>query len=227
MPGVTTIEEWRDWASGSCLKQEAQAAFPKTPHIPMMTARRMSRGARLAVEAGLEILERQQAKALVFSSRHGEIGRTSQIIQQIIEGRDTSPTDFAMSVHNTSAGLLTITAKAALPASSIASGRDSFSQALFEVAAFFAAGIFPVLLVDFDGELPEPYGALTKIRQDAYAVALLLTKGEDYHVSMELAVAGGGEESEPQSLVFFRNHLLRKSSFIIEGENRRWRWVSA
>ncbi|WP_052361682.1 beta-ketoacyl synthase chain length factor [Geminisphaera colitermitum] len=255
-PGLDTRDAWADWAAHSGASTDAPAApatggtLPKTPHIPMMTARRMSAGSRLAVEAALALLQEHAAArasapvdALVFCSRHGELGRTLQIITRLAEGHEVSPTDFAASVHNTAAGLLTITAAAPLPASSVAAGTDTFQQALFEVLAFHATGKKSVLLVDFDGELPVFYradlnpassGVLPSPSPVApHAAALLLhpASAPALQSSWRIAPVPRPESSAsrsgalPQSLLFLQNHLSGAASFVIPGETHDWQWT--
>ncbi|VTP60563.1 Uncharacterised protein [Serratia rubidaea] len=101
----------------------------------------------------------------IFTSRHGELERTHKILQHLHQKQPLSPTDFAMSVHNTAAGWLTIIAKNTLPTTSLAAGEDSFQQGMIEAQGVLASGAATrVLLVDFDGALPEvyqPFVALT------------------------------------------------------------------
>ncbi|MDK7227501.1 beta-ketoacyl synthase chain length factor, partial [Lactobacillus iners] len=68
-----------------------------------------------------------------------------------------SPTDFALSVHNSAVGNLTIAAKQPVVSSSLSAGRDTFQQGLCEVMCLLQAGYQRVLMVDFDGFLPEFY----------------------------------------------------------------------
>ena len=99
-------------SSGEDLRAWAQAALPGMPEglpdaplaftkrLPMMKARRMSPGARLACEAALALEGAGEAKAWIFSSRHGETVRGVKILDAISAGEPPSPTDFMMSVHN-------------------------------------------------------------------------------------------------------------------------------
>ncbi len=66
-----------------------------------------------------------------------------------------SPTDFAMSVHNSAVGNLTIAARQPVVSSSVSAGMDTFQQSLCDVLSLLHAGYSRVLLVDFDGLLPD------------------------------------------------------------------------
>jgi hypothetical protein len=123
----------------------------------MMTARRMSSGSRLAIQAALTLAQTHTFDAVVFASQHGEIEHLEQNLARQAAGVSPSPADFAASVHNTAAAVFTIMAGLTLPVSSVAAGAGSFRQAFYEAQAFFAAGYKTVLLVDFENILPAVY----------------------------------------------------------------------
>lgn len=205
---------------------DVAAGIAKCTHLPMMTARRLASGSRLAVECALAVLARQQADALVFASRHGELERNFSILTKLAEKQPVSPTDFAMSVHNAAVGCATIAAKKPLVSSSVSAGRDTFGQALVEVAAFHHAGYQRVLIVDFDGAIPEFYQPYLQQEPEAFpfAVVLLLEAGT------QLQVESGPAQQEaeavlPQSLAFLHAWLSEASAFTLTGERLRWQWV--
>ncbi len=200
----------------------------RTDKIPMMTARRMSGGTRLAVQAALTLLESRSADACVFSSRHGEIERNSEILFRLADRVAISPIDFSAGVHNTASGLLTITAKRRLPASSVSAGVDTFQQALFEVSSLFAAGCRTVLHVDFETSFPALYRTYEPAAFPVpYAVAFLWEKA-DGAAAGEKRFSEMPVESEPttlpQSIAFRRAMLLGKKRFVIAGGDNAWLW---
>ncbi|MDR3432162.1 MAG: beta-ketoacyl synthase chain length factor [Rouxiella aceris] len=220
-PGLCTTEAWTQWASLPATS-EFHGAIEKSQRIPMMSARRMSIASRLAVEAGLTLLEKHQIDMAVFSSRHGELERTYKILQVLAQEQPVSPTDFSMSVHNTAAGWMTITAKNPLPVTSLAAGADSFQQAMVEARAMLAVeGINKVLLVDFDGALPDVYSDGANVQAFPYCVALVLTLGTQLDC---LRVSVQGCDPLPQSLIFLRNWLLKNTKFSIGADTHQWQW---
>lgn len=160
----------------------------------------------------------------IFTSRHGELERTHKILQHLHQQQPLSPTDFAMSVHNTAAGWLTIIAKNTLPTTSLAAGEDSFQQGMIEAQGVLASGAATrVLLVDFDGALPEVYQPFVALTARPYALALLLEAGEPWQCA---AVARRpAAEPLPQSLSFLRNWLSGQRDFIVPGPRHDWRWT--
>jgi hypothetical protein len=173
----------------------------------MMTARRLSTGSRLALHTALTLLDKHPGtRSLVFSSRHGEIERTVQILSAIAAGSSISPTDFTMAVHNTASGQLTISAKLPLPASSVSAGKDSFRQALYEVSAFLAAGLGPVLHVDFETNLPEIYHPQVSPVFPAYAAAFLWDDAGTT-AAPDGAFSAACSDAIPGSLAFLHAYL--------------------
>lgn len=223
-PGLSEQADWQQWAGAP--PQIAAGPMPKTRFLPMMTARRLMGGSRAAVESGLALLQRQRVDAIVFSSRHGELERNLRILTSLALGEDLSPTDFAMSVHNAAAGSLTIAAAKALVSTSLAAGRDSFQQGLAEVTALHAAGYQQVLLVDYDGAIPEFYHQHLPAEtfHSPYAVALLLAAGDCYRCESTPAVHK--EEGElPQSLLFLHAVLAGSAAFTLQGDRLNWQWT--
>ncbi|WP_159566183.1 beta-ketoacyl synthase chain length factor [Budvicia diplopodorum] len=224
-PGLSTSEQWVNWSAGET--QELSGDLAKSQLIPMMTARRMSIPSRLAVEVGLTLLE-QRPDAAVFISRHGELERTYKIIESLCLQQDISPTDFAMSVHNTAAGLLTISGKAALPLASLSAGIDGFQQGMLEVQAMLAGGAKKVLLVDFDGAVPQAYHSQTAHQNPPYAVGLLISAGVELRCqqinksSPDTTVIE--QNSLPQSLRFVRHWLNNDPQFTLQGMRSDWQW---
>ncbi|MBK5143766.1 beta-ketoacyl synthase chain length factor [Budviciaceae bacterium BWR-B9] len=225
-PGLCSIEQWQDWSTHP--ETDWSGTLPKTQHIPMMTARRMSTASRLSVEVGLTLLN-QQPDAAIFISRHGELERTCKIIEGLCQQQDISPTDFAMSVHNTASGLLTITGKQPLPITSIAAGIDGFQQGMLEAQAMLADGAEKVLLVDFDGAVPDAYQTRIVHRIPAYAIGLLIAEGGnlccqqiDKNVSrlpLETTVP-----ALPQSVTFMQHWLAKDPQFTLQGMRSDWQW---
>ncbi|KAA1049154.1 beta-ketoacyl synthase chain length factor [Pseudocitrobacter sp. 73] len=223
-PGLGEADQWLSWA------QSPYAIDPASPQaklveLPMMTARRLSSGSKLAVECGLTLLRRHAIDAVIYTSRHGELERNYRILSALASEQTISPTDFAMSVHNAAVGNLTIAAKQAIVSSSLSAGRDTFLQGLCEVMCLLQAGHQRILMVDFDGTLPDFYRASLPAQMPtwAFATALVIEAGTQVQCNTE---PGGTKEEPalPQSLQFLQNYLGRNAHFVLEGERLRWCW---
>ena len=89
------------------------------------------------------------------------------------------------------------------------------------------AGYQRVLMVDFDGALPEFYHPHLppEIPTWAYAVALVIEAGGDLHC--ETRPHDGAEVALPQSLQFLQHYLQDSPDFTLAGERLAWRWSRA
>lgn len=223
-PGLSDAADWRAWSQQD---REIDPASPyaKPSELPMMTSRRLNSGSRLAVDSGLAMLRRHAPDAVLFTSRHGELERNLRILDAIAAAQPLSPTDFAMSVHNSSVGNLTITAKQPLPSSSLSAGQDTFQQGLIEALTLFQAGYQRVLMVDFDGLLPAFYHPHLPANMPtwAWSLALVLEAGTDLHCETH-AHTLHREAPLPQGLQFLRGWLKDDAAFSVDGERADWRW---
>lgn len=224
-PGIDSCEDWIQWVHRADI-HKFSGEIAKSQHIPMMAARRMSIGSRLAVEAGLSLLENHNVDAAIFSSRHGELEKTGRILHNLSQDEMLSPTEFSMSVHNTAAGWLTIISKKPLPVTSLAAGKDSFQQGILEAQSMLASGASRVMLVDFDGEIPAIYNESVNSEFQPYAVAIILAAGDTLQCQSVAAQEGIDELSLPQSLQFLRGYLPSSLSFNVSAGHRHcWQWI--
>lgn len=223
-PGITTPDEWQTWAQS---QQEIDPLAPlaKPQRLPMITARRLNAGSRLAAECGLALLQRQAIDAVLFTSRHGELERNFRILRALATQQPVSPTDFALSVHNAAVGNLTIVAKQPLISSSLSAGQDSFQQGLLEVLCLLQAGYRRVLMVDFDGRLPDFYHPV--LPADAttwpFALGLVFQTGQQLHCQHQ-PQSQPTPRRLPQSLQFLHGWLNQAPSFTVQGEASQWHW---
>lgn len=163
---------------------------PKPKKIPMMAARRLCVGTRFAVDVALELLEDSEIDACVFSSRHGELERNNNILNALALGEDVSPTDFTMSVHNSAVANTVITAKRQIATSSVSAGFDTFVCGIIEAYSILETGARKVLVVDFDGNIPDSYQHFVPkdVKDIPYAVALVLTKGNSFSLNVSSCI---------------------------------------
>lgn len=220
-PGLADEAAWQVWAQQGLWPVDPP--FPATPLLPMMMARRLSQGSRLAVQVGLSLLARHQVDSAIFVSRHGELARSMTLLQALADGQPLSPTDFSMSVHNTAAGLCSIQGKAAIPMSSLAAGENSLMAGLIEAVGALQAGARRVLLVAFEGPVPEFHHPWLGEEAPPHALGLVLEAGEQWCCE-GVSPAVDAARPLPQSLVLWRA-LLRSEPTLLLGDDRQsWRW---
>lgn len=224
-PGLSDATEWQAW-SRQQIALDPTAALPKLSALPMMTARRLNSGSKLAVDIGLTMLRKHAIEAVVYASRHGELERNYRILHALATEQSLSPTDFAMSVHNSAVGNLTISAKQPVVSSSVSAGLDTFQQGLCEVLSLLHAGYSRVLLVDFDGALPDFYHPSLPPQMPTWPYALALVIEAGNALCCETRGGSRGEEPPvPQSLMFLQHYLSDASQFDVAGERLFWQWT--
>ncbi|MGL6469504.1 beta-ketoacyl synthase chain length factor [Aeromonas hydrophila] len=221
-PGLADEAAWQAWAQQG--RWPVDPPFPATPLLPMMMARRLSQGARLAVQVGLSLLARHQIDSAVFVSRHGELARSMTLLQALADGQALSPTDFSMSVHNTAAGLCSIQGKAAIPMTSLAAGENSLMAGLTEAVCALQAGARRVLLVAFEGPVPAFH------RPWLAEEAPTPRAGTGADGGRRVALRGGawhrrvGCRPLPQSLACWRALLRGEPTLLLADDRQEWRW---
>lgn len=226
-PGLSDAAQWQAWSQGSITLDPA-APQAKLTDLPMMTARRLNSGSKLAVDCGLAMLRKHAIDAVVYTSRHGELERNYRILHALATDQAVSPTDFAMSVHNSAVGNLTIAARQPIVSSSVSAGLDTFQQGLCEVMSLLQAGYSRVLLVDFDGALPAFYHPALPAQMPTwpYALALVIEAGDTLTCTTRSG-SHGEEPPLPQSLMFLQRYLSDDRAFVVAGERLQWEWTRA
>jgi len=192
----------------------------------MLLRRRVSPLGQQALRAAWSLPESAQAR-IVFSSRHGEFGRTLSILDALIRREGASPADFTLSVHHALVGLLSIARNNRHGHTAVAAGRESFCFGLMEALACLAENpAEPVLLLHCDEPLPEPFSDHDDGAGPPLAMALTLTasgEGEALSLSTAPAAADAQQTVSPalDFLGFLRGGAAEASC---SGERLHWRW---
>lgn len=178
---------------------------PKSTRIPMMMARRLTIGERLALDCALRLLS-DSTQALIYASHHSELERNHRILSALAAKSDVSPTDFTLSVNNSAPGNLTILTKRPLTVSAISAYYASFGAALTEAYLMLQDHYEEVLVVDCDGAVPEFYHQhlLPDEFTLPFASAWLLRRGRNLEVSCTTNDSGAGMVALPASLAAWR-----------------------
>ena len=120
----------------------------------------------------------------------------------------------------------TIAARQPIVSSSLSAGKETFQQGLCEVMCLLQAGFQRVLMVDFDGAIPEFYHPHLAPAMPTwpYAVALVIEAGSNLRCETQPQMANPQEAALPQSLQFLQHYLQDTSDFTVAGERLAWRW---
>ena len=186
------------------------APLPELSAIDAKQRRRLSPLAKLALAAreGLaQTADLAQIDHILWCSSYGDEHKTLAILQDIARDEAPSPTAFATSVHNATAGLYSMLYHDDIPSTSMNVGHTEFGNALWYAHALLQThAANQVLLVCADEPLPEIYAE--QGLQQAYAMACVLQaphtqQPANLHLSsIEIKTQPHTEQTKPQALQF-------------------------
>ena len=192
------LESISSWSTSGAAKtnkpdgiQQKSSVWPKLEFVPAMQRRRLSPFAKIALYTAENALsapstlpetsesETPEPSAqvdIIFSSRHGDLHKTSALLTDIAAEQDISPTAFSTSVHNAVPGLYSILKQNKQAINAISAGKDSFFYAFVDAYARLKSGrANKLLIVHVDRELPELYSQFQDEQQVDHAVAMVVT----------------------------------------------------
>lgn len=224
------VAAWAGWRTGLDNLVLGGAANARGG-LPLSLRRRITAVGRRLMEAAWSVLaEGDAAPRIVLSSRHGEYGRTYDLLCGLAESGEVSPADFSLSVHHALAGLLSIATGNRAGHTALSAGTDTFGYGLLEAAACAVEDARSVLHLHFDEPLPEPYAhTVDDDDQEAVVLACLLTPcaqpgGSDLTMEFEPA---NGTRAGALSSSFLDFLSLGQESLAATGERHTWRWHRA
>ncbi|WP_416192508.1 beta-ketoacyl synthase chain length factor [Neisseria sp. CCUG12390] len=181
---IATPEQWRQWARDPDFVENLPEYKPPLAFLPAMQRRRLSQAARLVCDASWNLAENHPNSPLVFASHDGELNRSFELWLELMKTHTVSPTSFGLSVHNALAGQWSMLRQNMHESTALAVGDDGIESALAEACALLADGSESVLLVIADDPLSLEYGVKAVRAPFAYALAMVITQGHDYTLSM-------------------------------------------
>lgn len=228
------IARWKAWAPGIDEEGGWQAWFedaqpdkadsqPDVNFLPPLLRRRLDRHGRMALATAWSCTEGLPTVPSVFASRHGSLDRTLGLLTALAAGDMLSPTDFSLSVHNSTAGLYSIARGDRAPATALAAGADSLGMGMIEGANMIAAGTDRVLVCYADDVVPEAYRPhiAREPARTPFSVSLLLTAASDAPLRCRLTRhAGVPMEAPERALMRF---LLDDAEASVLGVHQPWR----
>ena len=155
-------------------------SWPKLDFVPAMQRRRLSPFAKISLYVANKTLEHDgntgKSLPIIFSSRHGDIHKTSILLENLAQQEMLSPTAFALSVHNAVPSLYSILTENKSAINAIAAGQDSFFMSIVDAYARLATGICDeVLFIHADENLPEIYDTFKDEQQIAHSIAMKIS----------------------------------------------------
>ncbi|KAF1026280.1 MAG: hypothetical protein GAK37_02696 [Pseudomonas sp.] len=223
-PGLDGVEDWRTWCQAPVLLPASDAA-PDVSFLPAMQRRRLSRLARMAFSVAWPLAEGLEQLPLVFISRHGETPRTFEILSELADGQPLSPTQFSLSVHNAVIGLWSILRNETSEMTALAAAGDGLEHGVLEACALLAEGAPCVLLVIAEEQPPKAYADRIDDVPFPYALALLLTPGDEWQLTQGTAAVQPNTPTQwPHALNLLRTLLTEQGACQHAWNRRVWNW---
>jgi hypothetical protein len=219
------IQKWAVWQNDAEDPERERALLSR---IPKMLVRRLSPLAKMVFCAANQCLEDNAALPVVFSSSHGELGKTFAMMELLEAGEEISPTAFSLSVHNAIAGLFSMAWQNKLQSTVIAPGEEGMAPAFIEALGLLEEGSEQALLVFYDEPIvafypTEPYKLSTGQR---CALALRIGKtGRGLPVRLSVQPEAGDDGEQPWQLPAFIRFLAEpKEPLTLKTPRHSWRW---
>lgn len=165
------IEQWQTWPAA-----DAADCEPVLANVPPRLRRRLDPLGRIAAYLADACLRDGTATPLVFASRHGALQRTVTLLEQLARGEPISPTAFSLSVHNSTAGVLSMVRQDRSAVTAISASDHSLSAALLEAYGQLHADAPRVCVVYADLPICSPYRDPLDWPREAQGVGLLLAR---------------------------------------------------
>ena len=229
-PGLTTSEAWSQWARAP--HRIVGGEEPGVKAMPAMLRRRAGFLGKMALEVAYRCLEGRGdgpgTIPTVFCSRHGEVSRALELLSDLARGEALSPTAFSMSVHNATAGLLTIARGDRANHIALAAGAATIEHAVIEACGLLADGARMVLLVASDCQLPELFLPFQECEEQPHAWAWLMKTahaGDGDAIALRWSASDEAPSSGmPGGLAVAAFHLGGASRMERCDGRMRWSW---
>lgn len=225
------LSAWYAWIPGltSLDNRLVQANLPSTSSfVPKMLHRRLSPLAKAVFHVTELCLVNNQPIPAVFSSAHGEISKSLEMLRLIQAGQELSPTAFSLSVHNAIAGLFSIAFNNKLEITVLAPGQEGIAPAFIEAIGLLHEGADEVLLMLYDEPISDFYPTAPYQLNSPTPCVLGLRiglKGGGMLLNLSRSSQPRDDGEHPVQLLAFVNFLLDGSqSLVLGNQGHSWTW---
>ncbi|WP_281213684.1 beta-ketoacyl synthase chain length factor [Shewanella insulae] len=194
-PLYQCLSDWQTWPTQPADAEQLAQAAPALKQVPAMQRRRFSKLTKMLLDVAFQCDAPSQCRT-IFASRHGELNRTVDLLQDIVRQQPISPIGFSQSVHNTASGLFSILTGNRAPSTSIAAGEATLTQAFIEAYGQLTENNAPLLLVFGDEPVSDIYKEFTQEPELPLAIALQLSLCQDQVSGTQLIIETKPDASE-------------------------------
>lgn len=225
-PGLNCKEDWRAWFAGSRTIGTQQPEVPSA--VPKMLQRRLSPLARAVFNAADQCLSEGENLPIVFSSAHGEVSKSLEMLTAIHAGEELSPAAFSLSVHNAISGLFSIAYANQQEITVIAPGFEGIAPAFIEALGLLQEGANGVGLILYDEPIADFYPVFPYNLNAEFPCALalkVLLQGDGLPMRFNYSSIPRDDGEHPvQLLTFLRFLLAEDKSLLVGNQGHSWRW---
>lgn len=143
------INKWSTWPPVDKVSESQKEVLSS---IPAMLRRRLTPLAKIVFCATIPCM-RDNSLPTIFSSTHGELAKSFNMMEMIEAGEEISPTAFSLSVHNAIAGLFSMAYKNKMQSTVVAPGEEGIAAAFIEAIGLLNEGEKEVLVILYDEPL--------------------------------------------------------------------------
>jgi len=210
-------------------------SWPKLDFVPAMQRRRLSPFAKISLYVANKTLEQDVSTnnyiPIIFSSRHGDIHKTSILLENLAQQEMLSPTAFALSVHNAVPSLYSILTENKAAINAIAAGKDSFFMGLVDAYVRLTTKVCDnALLIHADQDLPDIYSSFQDEQQIPHAVAMKVSLKDtpnSYAVDFSYTANKDTQDSNdklplPAALSFFQWFDKQEKALSYQTNSYHW-----
>lgn len=173
---------WRESDGATALIADDKvncAAQPDVSVIPPMLRRRLNLLGRACASLALPLISEHGRMPIVYCSQHGDIERTTKVLQELVANEPVSPMHFSLAVHNAVCGVISIQTGLTEPVSALATDQGAIVPVLLEALGLLDAGHDRVLCTICDVKLPEIYVENDAPAGTPHAIAFIIDQSPE------------------------------------------------
>ncbi len=225
-PGTDSHKAWQEWLGHQIFDQSVKSVSPTL--VSKQLLRRLSPLGRAVFKATENFSDSDRSKPIVFSSAHGEVNKSLEMLKNMHKADEVSPTAFSLSVHNAIAGLFSIANNNHQEITVLASGQDGIAPAFLEALGLLQEHHKEVLMILYDEPLSDFYPSLP-FALNAPAICALVLKvsltgnGTPLRFCRSVATREDGEHA--LQIFAFLKFLVSDDKALELGNHRHsWEW---
>lgn len=226
------ISEWSGWqAAPSADYPDKSKALtisetPEVSIIPLMLRRRLNLLGRACGSEILKHLTNNKNMPIVYCSQHGDIERTTRVLNELADNQPVSPMHFSLAVHNAICGILSIQTGLTSNISTIAAGQEGLVPVLLEATGILLSGAEEVLCVICDVTLPEIYQDEQSLPKVPYAISFVVSKSKGVSFTLAQLPQHQGKQNINQLPICLIEFLSSdKKELLINHNESTWKLV--